>query len=78
MYRPFRFTLFVLALAGICVGFALPQLSARPNRTAATEAAPFTVVLDAGHGGEDGGAVSADGLQEKTVNLAVTLAIRDL
>lgn len=78
MYRPFRFALFVLALAGICVGFALPQLSARPNRPAATVTAPFTVVLDAGHGGEDGGAVSADGLQEKTVNLAVTLAVRDL
>ena len=48
MYRPFRFALFVLALAGICVGFALPQLSARPNRPAATVTAPFTVVLDAG------------------------------
>lgn len=28
-------------------------------------------VVDAGHGGEDGGAVSADGLPESTVNLAV-------
>ena len=30
-------------------------------------------VLDAGHGGEDGGAVGADGLLEADVNLAVTL-----
>lgn len=32
---------------------------------------PLTFVLDAGHGGEDGGAVSADGLKESEVNLAV-------
>ena len=31
-----------------------------------------TYVLDAGHGGEDGGAVSANGVKESDVNLAVT------
>ena len=36
------------------------------------------VVIDAGHGGEDGGAVSAGGLKEKEVNLAVALSLRDL
>ncbi|MCQ2430033.1 MAG: N-acetylmuramoyl-L-alanine amidase [Clostridia bacterium] len=36
-----------------------------------------TVVLDAGHGGEDGGASSAQGLLEKDVNLAVALYLRD-
>lgn len=36
------------------------------------------VVIDAGHGGEDGGAISADGLYEKDVNLAVAFALRDL
>lgn len=34
-----------------------------------------TVILDAGHGGEDGGAVGADGTQEKDLNLALTLAL---
>jgi len=34
-----------------------------------------TYVLDAGHGGEDGGAVSADGVKESDINLAIT---RDL
>lgn len=33
----------------------------------------ITFILDAGHGGEDGGAVSPDGTKESEVNLAVTL-----
>jgi len=39
---------------------------------------PKTVILDAGHGGEDGGASSADGLLEKDLNLALALAMRDI
>ena len=40
---------------------------------------PITVVvIDAGHGGEDGGASSASGVVEKDVNLAVAFALRDL
>ena len=40
-----------------------------------------TVILDAGHGGEDGGAVGhVDGheVQEKNINLAITLTLRDM
>ena len=37
-----------------------------------------TVVIDAGHGGEDGGAQSTEGLFEKDANLAVAMALRDL
>ena len=40
---------------------------------------PITcVVIDAGHGGEDGGTSSAAGLVEKEVNLSVAFALRDL
>ena len=40
---------------------------------------PVTVVIDAGHGGEDGGAVSTDGLvAESQLNLSVALRINDL
>lgn len=35
------------------------------------------VVLDAGHGGEDGGAVGVGGVLEKDINLAVTLELRE-
>lgn len=36
------------------------------------------IVLDAGHGGSDGGAVSADGTPEDDINLAIVLRLRDL
>lgn len=37
-----------------------------------------TIILDAGHGGEDGGASSADGLLEKELNLALALTMRNI
>ena len=43
-----------------------------------TEKTPFIVVLDAGHGGEDGGAVSASGIYEKNLNLSIAFLVRDL
>ena len=37
-----------------------------------------TVILDAGHGGEDAGAVSEDGILEKELNLLMCEQIRDI
>ncbi len=39
---------------------------------------PRTVIIDAGHGGEDGGASSADGTKEKDLNLSVALNLGKL
>ena len=37
-----------------------------------------TVILDAGHGGEDGGAVSQAGAAEKSLNLSIALTLGDM
>lgn len=37
-----------------------------------------TVIIDAGHGGEDGGAVGVDGTLEKHLNLALALEIEEM
>lgn len=42
------------------------------------DGAPITVVIDPGHGGEDGGAVSAGGVQESQINLEIALRCNDL
>lgn len=38
----------------------------------------FTLVIDAGHGGEDGGALSDSGVRESDLNLSVALRTEDL
>lgn len=38
-----------------------------------TKITDITLVIDAGHGGEDGGAVGADGTLEKDINLSVAI-----
>ena len=40
--------------------------------------AEFTVIIDAGHGGEDGGAVGVDGSFEKDLNLDIAFLLRDM
>ena len=62
--------LIVCALAYALGALYIPSPSVTTN---APESAPQfkTVIIDAGHGGEDGGASSASGLVEKNVNLDI-------
>ena len=46
--------------------------------TAAMAVLPTTVIVDAGHGGEDGGAASASGVQESHLNLQIALRMEQL
>lgn len=46
--------------------------------TMATPVTSKTIVIDAGHGGEDGGAVSANGVSEASLNLAISLKLQGL
>lgn len=76
-----HFFAFLLALTACSSLLSLPLLSgaALPQPDATAFGNPeLTVVLDAGHGGEDGGAESASGILEKDINLAITLRLRDL
>lgn len=40
--------------------------------------APNTIVIDPGHGGMDGGAVSANGVMEKDINLSIALKLKEI
>lgn len=75
------FTLLLLLIAlGMMALFSylsghVPASSATPKKS------HYTVILDAGHGGEDGGAIGmTDGreIREKDINLSITLMLRDM
>lgn len=40
--------------------------------------APYTIVIDAGHGGEDGGTTSLTGVLESNINLSISLKLDQL
>ena len=54
-----------------------PSASA-PPRAGAPQARPIVIAIDAGHGGEDPGAIGPLGTQEKDVTLAIARRLRDL
>ena len=75
------FLTFILILAFATHLVALPISSKSIVTKAEAEPyglMPFTVILDAGHGGEDGGAVSASGIYEKDLNLALAKRLQEL
>ena len=58
----------------VCAGAAASAMIPKRHTAfspVASGVSPMTVVLDAGHGGEDGGAIAADGTREKDINLAI-------
>ena len=75
-----------ILLAGALIGTVVLLVLAlsRLNRLAEPAMEPAAVqrtgplVLDAGHGGEDGGAVSLTGVAESQINLAIVLKLRDV
>ncbi len=70
------FIFFSILFSAILISFCLIQDIFFKCDEASLASAPteITVVLDAGHGGEDGGA-NRDGILEKDLNLDITLAI---
>ena len=69
------FLILLFLLAGLCTFFLSSRLT---PRSVDAIAHPPLVILDAGHGGEDGGAVGTNGVLEKDLNLAVANELADL
>ena len=75
-----------ILLAGALIGtvvllaLALSRLNSlvQPAMESAAVQRTGPLVLDAGHGGEDGGAVSLTGTPESQINLAIVLKLRDV
>ncbi len=62
----------LLGLFIICTAIYIADVGVSPAVTVASQISPAkTVIIDAGHGGEDGGAVAADGTVEKDINLKI-------
>ena len=55
--------------------FAAPK--PRPQKSASLAVPPWVVAIDAGHGDQDPGAISPNGVYEKRITLAMARALRD-
>lgn len=71
-------TAYLLTIAAVLAAAHIGSKAA----TAMGETAPFgaehCIVIDPGHGGEDGGAISCTGRPESAYNLEISLQLRDL
>ena len=74
-------TVYIIILAALLISFCIVMYSAFSNITTHTSAniddSKPTVVIDAGHGGEDGGA-EVDGVLEKDINLSIAGKLADM
>ena len=72
-------TIYLIILAVLLISFCIVMFSAFSNITAHTSADiddRITVIIDAGHGGEDGGA-EVDVILEKDINLSIADKLAD-
>lgn len=76
-----KYILFVLAFAAVATALfcMVNRWGKEQSREAEATATPkYTIVIDAGHGGEDGGTQSAQGVFEKNLNLDIAMKLKDL
>ena len=68
----------VLAVTAAAFALIILRDSGYANQTAGRAVDMLTIIVDPGHGGEDGGATAADGTVEKEINLSISLKLRDM
>ena len=73
-FLPF-YLLVVILFIGVAAGGSKAVTSIAENRPVPRQ---YTFVIDAGHGGMDGGATSCTGVLESTLNLEIALRLNDL
>lgn len=74
----FLLTAVVATVLFLLVGFHLRKDREKVPTLVPVRLPEWQLILDAGHGGEDGGAVSVTGVAESTINLSITLKIDQL
>ena len=67
-----------VAVMAICFVLISARGSGYARRVSANAQESVTVIVDAGHGGMDGGATAQDGTVEKDINLSIALKLRDM
>ncbi|MBR4296120.1 MAG: N-acetylmuramoyl-L-alanine amidase [Clostridia bacterium] len=82
----FTFFCIVLAIIGTILifvsVFSFKSIEKAADKTVdiiyKTDDIPLTIIIDAGHGGEDGGTIGQNGVIEKDLNLDIAFKVRDM
>lgn len=67
----------ILATTAFVTSILMCQIQFASSNIIINEFLPV-IIIDAGHGGEDGGAVGVDGTYEKDINLQISLKLNDI
>lgn len=74
--------IYILCLIGLFLGFALILWQGKAVNVSKniilTDSTDTVLIIDPGHGGEDGGAVSPDGTPEAGINLSIALQMEEI
>lgn len=74
-------TVCILSSVVAIAALLLPIVESKPDEAVQAFSTVYTapvVIIDAGHGGEDGGAVSLNGIYESEINLSISLKLEQV